>query len=199
MRYDPRIHRWYPWTISELDHALADYRGWWWLSGGLAIEHHLGRTIRPHNDLDISVLSDGLRPLLNTLNDNAFQVWEAADGHLKQLDVHDWPKSRNIWLSVDAGARFVLQINIEDGDEHHWIYPRFPLIHLAWRDAVTVVDGIPTGSVATQLLWKAREPRSIDDIDFETSWPSLTAKQRNWLRASIHRAHPHSPWIALVS
>jgi hypothetical protein len=195
MRYDPSIHRWNPWTLAELRRELAGRRGRWWLSGGMAIEHHLGRSIRAHGDLDISTCRNDLHPLLNALDDIDVQPWAAVDGHLRRFAVNSIePVPRNIWVGNETGTNFILQINIEDGDEHEWIYARFPQIRLAWSEAISVVDGIPTGAIVTQLLWKAYAPRTIDDIDLCASWPTLPAVQRYWLQSAIQLAHPHSPW-----
>jgi hypothetical protein len=195
MKYDPATHPWTPWTVAELREVMAGHSGLWWLSGGMAVEHRVGRVVRSHGDIDVSVLRDGLPPLLDALG-NRTEAWAAVDGHLARLAPGlDVTASRNVWLAAAGTTRFVLQVNVEDGDERAWTYARRPEIVLPWPDAVTEVDGVPTGSMATQLLWKSRDPRAVDDTDFDTGWPLLTGRDEDWLRGAVRWAHPDSPWI----
>ena len=195
MRYDPRVHVVNPWTVPELNEALASFTGKWWLAGGMAIEWRVGRVLRAHADLDISVLADGLAPSLHAL-DGKVDAWTADNGGLSRLPQDcDVAGLRYVWLSVPATTNFVLQINIESGDQNRWTYLPFPQIHLAWGEAITPVKGVPTGSMAAQLLWKARNPRPADDIDFQAGFPTLTSTQSSWLRTAIRLAHPDSPWV----
>jgi hypothetical protein len=195
MRYDPRIHIVNSWTVPELSEALAGFEGKWWLSGGMAIEWRVGRVLRTHADLDISVLADGLRPLLGALAGKG-DAWTAEDGELDRLPQDcDLSGLRNVWISAPGSTTFVLHINIESGDRRRWIYMRCPQVHLEWAEAITTVKGVPTGSMAAQLVAKAHEPRPIDQVDFQAGWPMLTDPQRSWLITAIQLAHPDSPWI----
>jgi hypothetical protein len=66
-------------------------------------------------------------------------------------------------------------------------------------EAVDLVDGIPTGSLVTQLLWKSVSPRPEDGIDLDAALTLMSTAQLDWLRESITRAHPYSPWIGLLN
>lgn len=119
----------------------------------------------------------------------------AMSGRLLPLMEHlDDPELHNIWLHDEDRDRFVLQINLEEGDESVWRYRRDPRIALPWSSAVANVRGVPTGTPATQLLWKARDPRPQDEHDLSVADGLLLPKQRRWLRMAIRIAHPHSPW-----
>src|SRR3954452_20338766 len=118
MRYDRRRHRWTPLTVAEVNALFADCGARWWLSGGCAIDHSIGTVSREHHDIDISTLRSGLAALIRRLP-VGMQLFAAADGQLLPLD--DQPDrvvdSHNIWVHNAELDRFVMQINLESGDE----------------------------------------------------------------------------------
>lgn len=191
VKYDPEQYRWTPMSVAELGHALAGRPARWWLSGGWAIDHWLGRTTREHGDLDVSTLRPDLPRLLAALP--RLEPLAAIAGHLHPLaDRADDPELRNIWLR-DAD-RWVLQVNLEPGDDRQWRYRRDPRLTLPWDRAVVAVQAIPTGSPVTQLLWKSRGPRARDEHDLDVIHDRLDPADRRWLRDAVRLAHPHSPW-----
>jgi hypothetical protein len=193
VRYDPRRHRWAAFTVAEVRALFPGRRGWW-LSGGWAIDHRLGATSRAHGDIDISTLRPALPALLAGLP-AGLRPFAARNGHLLPLAEHlDDPELHNIWVHDRGRDRFVLQINLEDGDDTVWRYRRDPRITLPWSRAVDLVRTVPTGTPATQLLWKSPAPRPCDQHDLDFSRDLLRPGDRSWLCAAIRRAHPQSPW-----
>lgn len=149
-------------------------------------------------DLDISVLRENLNALLETLK--PAHAWAAINGHLKPLAAHlEDPRLHNIWLTETDGHAFVLQINIETGSSEGWTYRRCPSISLPWDRGIRRVHGLPTGTPATQLLWKAKDPRPRDTIDFAASLCLLNGEDRRWLARSVTTAHRESPWIRALT
>lgn len=163
----------------------------WWLSGGWAIDHWLGGVSRPHGDIDISTLRAALPALLGVMPVH-LRPFAAIGGHLFPLTDH--LETHNIWLYDQGRDRFVLQINVEDGDEAVWRYRRDPRITLPWGSAAALVRSVPTGSPATQLLWKSRDPRPQDEHDLSVAHGLLRPAERQWLRKAIACAHPRSSW-----
>lgn len=166
----------------------------WWLSGGWAIDHWLGGASRPHGDIDISTLRPALPALLGAMPVQ-LRPFAAMGGQLLPLADHlDDPEAHNIWVYDQGRDRFVLQINLEDGDEAVWRYRREPRITLPWDSAVALACSVPTGTPATQLLWKSRYPRPQDEHDLSVAHGILRPEERRWLRESVRSAHPQSPW-----
>ncbi|MEU1885057.1 hypothetical protein ABZ491_06170 [Micromonospora rifamycinica] len=194
MRYDPRRHLWAALSVAEVGASLAGCPARWWLSGGWAIAHWCGGPGRPHGDIDVSTLRPVLPTLLRALP-AGLRPFAARRGHLSPLaERPDDPEVHNIWVYDTGRDRFVLQINVEDGDGSGWRYRRDPRINLPWEAAVGWVDGVPTGTPVTQLLWKSRDPCPRDEHDLDVAHRLLGPAQRRWLRAAVRRAHPHSPW-----
>ncbi|MGK5742717.1 nucleotidyltransferase domain-containing protein [Micromonospora sp. URMC 103] len=195
MRYDPQRHIWSALSVGEVRSLFPGCPARWWLSGGWAIDHWLETTSRHHGDIDVSTLRPALPALLDSMSAR-LRPFAAMNGHLLSLAEHlDDPALHNIWLRDEKRDRWVLQINLEDGDEAVWRYRRDPRITLPWSRAVAPVRGVPTGTPATQLLWKSRDPRTRDEHDLRISQGILDAEERRWLREAIRTAHPQSPWV----
>lgn len=184
-----------PWellTPRAVADLLAPTTARWWLSGGVALDHWLGRTIRVRPNTDVSTTRDQLEPLLSALPPRyaawvgeEIAPWGAApeDADLQPVRLHD--TERDAW---------VLQINIEDGGERTWMYLRDPRLQLPWNRAVLDVDDVPTGAPEVQLVWKALRPRPEDDIDKDAVLPELSEEARAWWERAILTVHPHSTW-----
>ncbi len=191
MRYDPALHRWAPLSVGDVADALPGCAGRWWLSGGWALDHWLGRVTRHHGDIDVSTTPDDLLNVVHMFDGHAVP-YAAVAGQL--MPWHPGSSARNLWLRARATGWFMLQVNVEDGTRDFWRYRRKPSVSLAWRDAVIVVGGVPTGAPATQLLWKSSAPTAKDEADRREVLHLLRREERAWLRAAIAAAHPDSPW-----
>ncbi len=181
-------------TPKDVAELLAGTSARWWLSGGAALDHWLGRTIRERPHTDISTTPADLPELLGglpsrcsawaSLGDELVR-WDAApaDADLQPLRIHD-----------DATGEWMLQLNVEDGTDKAWLYRRDPRLQLPWDRAVLEVDGIPTGAPEVQLVWKALRPRPQDDVDKDAVLPALSPEARTWYERAILSIHPHSSW-----
>jgi hypothetical protein len=196
VKYDPERDVWAPMSITEVSALLGGCTGRWWLSGGWAIDCWLGTVTRTHGDIDISTIRDDLPEVIGALPDR-LAPFAAMDGHLFPLSARAAdPGLHNIWVQHVTSGRWALQINIEDGDATSWRYRRYPQISTTWDFAVRVLNGVPTGSPATQLLWKSQAPRPQDDADLASAIGKLPERERRWLAHAIRSAHPSSPWVA---
>jgi len=194
--YDPERHHWRPLTVGAVSELLAPCTGQWWLSGGCALDHWLGRTTRPHGDIDVSVLRRDWRDLICRLP-AGLEPFAAMSGRLLPLAQHaDNPELHNIWVRTTGTADWVLQVNIEVGDRDRWRYRRRPAISRPWAQAVADVHGVPTVNPAVQLLWKSMRPEATDDADLAVTAPDLSEADRRWLDGAIRLAHPQSPWAS---
>lgn len=170
----------------------------WWLSGGVALEHWLGRTIRERENIDVSTVATDLRALLASLPAGLSAWADLGDGlvawgevpvdaDVHHVDVHD----------DERGVRLV-RVHAEDGAPTAWLYRRDPRLHLAWDKAVLDVDGVPTGAPVVQLVWKALRPRPVDEVDKDAVLPALSEEDRAWWERAMLSIHPHSTWAIHV-
>jgi phosphatidylserine/phosphatidylglycerophosphate/cardiolipin synthase-like enzyme len=169
----------------------------WWISGGHALELHVGRTWRHHEDTDVGIVRDEAPRLREVLA--GWEVWVAAAGELRAWDgavpVAEHHEN-NLWCRRRPGAPWALDVTIGDGDATHWTYRRDPRLRVPWAQAVRrTATGVPYLAPDLQLLFKAMGRRPKDTVDADIVIPALGAEERARLRQWLPTDHP---WIGLV-
>ena len=196
---DDDLGVWEPFRVTDVQELMAGADILWWLSGGEALDVFLGRSSRPHADIDISLRRSDLRPFrehvfarldLKIAHDGRLRV--LSDGALDD-DVH------GLWARETEHGPWRLQINLEPVDGGEWVYRREPRIRLPIERVVRRRGSLPYVDPAVQLLWKAKDTRAKDEQDFTAVVPQLTAEQRRWLAGAIALSHPASPWAARLT
>ncbi|TQM09084.1 nucleotidyltransferase domain-containing protein [Pseudonocardia kunmingensis] len=191
---------WEPATVREVATYFARFPGPWWIAGGFAIELATGRTIRPHDDIDVGLLrSDHLGA------HGALPGWElwAADppGQLRPwrqgeplpAHVHD------VWCRPGAASPWRVQLMIDESDGPDWVSRRDPRLRRPVRELVRrSADGIPFLAPEVQLHHKARACRPKDVVDLHAALPVLGPAERAWLREAIAGTTPDHPWLVLL-
>jgi hypothetical protein len=169
----------------------------WWIAGGWAIDLHLGRQTRHHEDLDVLVLRDDQLALQQVLSGwdlhaadppGSLRPWRA--GEVLPPEVHD------VWCRRDPRSPWSLQVMIDDASDGIWQYRRDARI----RRPVSQLDGHPEDhprvlAPEIQLLQKSKSPRPKDEADFLAVRHSLTRDQREWLGTALSLASPTHPWL----
>ncbi len=171
----------------------------WWIAGGHAIDHAVGRALRPHDDIDVLVLRRDQRAVQAFLE--GWDLW-ATDppGSLRPWRRGEVLPSHvtGVWCRRPADDRWQLELLLDDGDDQRWRSRRCaavtrPLVQLGSRDGA----GIPFLATEIQLFYKAKSPRPKDETDFSGVLPHLEASRRQWLREAIVTAYgADHPWLA---
>ena len=169
----------------------------WWIAGGLALELHLGRSWRAHDDTDVGIRRTDAPAVHRWLE--AWDLHVAAAGELHRW--HGQPLDagageNNVWMRGEAGASWVLDLTVGDGDEDSWIYRRDPAVRRPWGEVVrTTAGGIPYLVPEVQLLFKSCTLRPKDDLDARLVVPVLDHGARAFLGAALPAGHP---WRSLL-
>ena len=191
---------WQPLGLEEAVLLFAVFPGRWWITGGHALELHLGRSWRAHADTDVSVLRQDSAALRAALAD--WDIHVASAGTLSP-----WSGSmslaaanrNNLWCRRSAGQPWCLDVTIGDGNEDVWIYRRDPAVRVRWDDAVLRSEGgIPYLAPELQLLFKSKNVRPKDDRDAHEVIPELSATRRLHLRRLLPGDHPWQVLCAAV-
>ena len=114
-----------PWNALELGDLIQVFERWtarWWISGGVALDLHLGRSWRAHDDSDISILRDDARALPLVLS--GWDIWVAAAGTLSRWDgsaLSALANQNNVWCRKAPDQAWCLDVTISEGDHECWI------------------------------------------------------------------------------
>lgn len=186
---------WVPLPARAAADLLGRSSARWWLSGGAALDHWLGRSIRERPNTDVSTTPAHLGALIEALP-SGFSAWAPAgeDAVVAWADADLETDLQPIRIRDDEAGAWVLQLNVEDGTDAAWMYRRDPRLQLPWDRAVLAIDGIPTGAPEVQLTWKALRPRPQDDVDKDAVLPGLSDDAQAWFERAILTVHPHSTW-----
>lgn len=189
---------WEPLTPLGVAELLGGTPARWWLSGGAALDHWLGRSIRSRPNVDVSVLRSGLAPLIGSLPGGT-SAWTSTDlGMVRLGEIPQDAEIHPVYVRDDVREAWMVQLNVEDGTDSAWVYKRDPRLQVPWARAVHAIDGVPTGAPEIQLVWKALRPRPEDDVDKDAVLPHLSSEAREWWERSILSIHPHSSWSIQV-
>lgn len=188
----PELGPWSPLAVGSVVEAFAGASFRWWVSGGHALDLHLQRSWRAHEDTDLGVVRRELADVYDFLSD--WDVHIAAAGRLTPWRGEALAPDRhqnNLWCRVTATAPWALDVTIGDGTDEDWVYRRDPSVHAPWDVAVLrTADGIPYLAPELQLLYKSRGARAKDDVDAAEVIPCLDAARRTYLAGVLAPGHP---------
>ncbi len=202
-------------ALLEVAAAFARVDAPWYVSGGWAIDLHLGRVTRKHHDVDVLVLrrdqarvhealstSWTLRKIVPhpevELNRGAplpgtLQEWPA--GERLELPVHQVNAYRSA-ADVLPDAFPYFQVMLAESSNGEWLYRRNravrrPLRALGYRSFLN----LPYFAPELVLLFKSKHMRPYDREDFDRVLPMLTPDARRFLRDALALCIPGHEWI----
>jgi hypothetical protein len=182
---------WKPLSPAEVATVFHEATFPWWIAGGYAIEHFVGRQFRTHADIDILAFrkdSSALRRYLSSWDcwvaDPPGQLRFWCVGEALGNDVQD------IWCRRNRNSAWAFQIMLDESEGLEWQSRRCPQVRKPLQKlGVSDDQGTPFLAPEIQLFSKAKSPRTKDNLDFEASLPLLTSEQRAWLTQAIERAY----------
>jgi hypothetical protein len=188
----PEFGSWTPLSVESVIETFAPAPFRWWISGGHALELHLQRSWRSHDDTDVGVVRSDLSDVYELVSQ--WSVHVAAAGALSPwrgepltLDRHQ----NNLWCRRTAEGPWVLDITIGEGSDENWIYRRDRSVQVPWDVAVLrTADGIPYLAPELQLLYKSKGLRQKDDVDAAEVIPTLDARRRGFVARVLEPGHP---------
>jgi Aminoglycoside-2''-adenylyltransferase len=195
MEMDESYGRWDALLLDIAAQLFADAPFRWWVSGGHALELHLGRSWREHDDMDVSFCRRDASVLRDYLRGWHIEVAAAGvltpwDGGPLAVESHQ----NNLWCRQTADGPWLLDITVSDGDDEHWIYRRDPSLKILWADAVLRSrSNVPYLAPELQLLFKATHRRPKDDVDAAVVIPEVDHRRLVFLRSTLGADHP---WFA---
>jgi hypothetical protein len=178
---------WQPMSVDEAARILRGAPFRWWIAGGHAIDHALGRPLR--NDTELNVL------ILRRDQMEARDFLGAWDCHIADPPgtLRGWPPGESLRHGVfdvrvrrDPEDKWRLRLKLDPSEGERWRSRRDaritrPVTELGGPDATGTAFLAPE----VLLYYRAARPKSWDQQDFEAVLPALTGNQRAWLSHAI--------------
>lgn len=187
--------------IAQVAAVMAGYGRPWFVSGGWAIDLHLQRSTRAHEDLEIGVLradQEAVREHLagwqldkavQTPEGGAWQQW--LSGERMELPLFQVRARRS------SGPLREFELFLNEAQGPLWCFRRDTSLTRPLEEVVfRTPDGVPYLAPEVQLLYKAKHHRAKDEQDFSAAVGMISRDRRVWLRDALARFHPVDPWIA---
>jgi hypothetical protein len=188
----PDRQPWAPLTRDETARLLGPTGVRWWFTGGHALELHLGRSWRAHDDVDVGILRSDVAAFSQALADHDVRL--AAAGRLRALPARPLRTAlheNNLWVRARGSGPWCLDVTISEGDDEAWAYRRQPSRRVPWPDAVLVdPEGLPYLAPELQLLHKSVSVRAKDGVDAAVVIPALKPHRRDRLATWLDPDHP---------
>jgi len=197
---EDEFQRWYGgWAPLDPTSIAAFMDGFdrpWWVIGGWSIEAFTGVS-RPHEDMDISILSGDAEAFRLFLGER-WTPWNVDESWFRPFDArfNEIRPDSQIWVRRDAQSPWVLDVPITPDTDGRWTNKRYRP-HTEELDDVTWVapDGLRYARPEVSLMFKAAQVREKDRRDAETTLPLLDARARRWLRDTVAQFSPDHPWV----
>ncbi|MBK3493629.1 hypothetical protein JFL43_01855 [Viridibacillus sp. YIM B01967] len=200
MRTD--LDNWESINVTEIYKLFSTIPINWGIAGGWALDLHLGKQSRVHDDIDVIILREEQLTTYNHLSDD-WMLYKAENGKLVLWQEGEFLKTTNdIWVSKSSSSPWVFQIMLVETEQQSWIYSREKSIRRRLEDIFLRTDEeIPYLRPEIQLLYKggSSNVREKDFKDLQIMLPYLLPEQRDWLKMNLKRQFPtgHS-WLDYI-
>ncbi|TQR27888.1 hypothetical protein C7Y47_22705 [Lysinibacillus sphaericus] len=197
MRTD--IDNWESITVAEIYKLFSTIPINWGIAGGWALDLHLGKQSRVHDDIDVIILREEQLTAYNHLSGD-WMLYKAENGKLVPWQEGEFLKTTNdIWATKSSSSPWAFQIMLVETEQQSWIYRREKSIRRRLEEIfLRTDDEIPYLRPEIQLLYKggSSKVREKDFKDLQIMLPCLLPKQRDWLKMALKRQFPtgHS-WL----
>ena len=169
----------------------------WCIAGGWALDLFLGRETRPHADVDVALFR-GDQLLLR----HHFVGWtfeKVLGGVLERWEKGEWlhPPIHEVHARSGDQPSVNLEFLLNERTADRWVFRRNPEVSCP-LDRVILQSGagLPVLCPAVVLLYKAKAPRTVDELDFTVVRGNLDAEQLTWLESALRTCHPGHRWLA---
>ena len=194
---ESNLGRWDPITPAGAADVLSGLQCPWWIAGGWAIDLHVGRQTRDHDDIDVLILREDQLALQRQL-----AGWDLQPPTLPASFGRGARGRCCRQLCVTSGVRrtptsmWCLQLMIDDAKAGVWTYRRDARVRRPVAENCTGAPQMPHQRVLApevQLLHKSRRPRPKDEADLLAVRPHLDLGQKRWLEAALSLVSAWTP------
>ncbi len=185
---------WEPWTPEDVASHLSGTRARWYVVAGWALDLFMGRQSRPHDDIEIGVPAGDFPEIRKALAEYDFDVVDS--GRRWPLLSDAFASTFQTWLRDTRSGVYHLDVFRDPHSGSEWICRRDERIRMQYAQLICYSgSGIPYMSPEVALLFKAKNLREKDQVDFDAVLPLLSPHQIAWLRVNLELVHPGHIWV----
>jgi hypothetical protein len=177
--------------------TMKDFDRPWAIAGGWSTDLFLDKVTREHVDIEIIVFRNDQIAVKQYLIGWIFMKME--NGLVTPIEHEEFllPPVHETYAER-GNEKIEILLNETDGD--NWIYRRDSRIKRKLHNAfLTTNNGIPILCPEITLLYKSKNPRPKDMMDFANIYKHLDLEQKQWLQESLKLIYIEHPWIALLN
>ena len=170
----------------------------WFIGGGWAIDLFIGKQTREHHDIEICIgrkdqiyLKEYMRDWeFNKVTEGVLTTWQ---NDYLQLPIHEIHGKNN---RTNMG----LEILLNEIENDLWKFRRDEAITCSLNSLYSISNqGIPYLNPEIVLLYKIKNSRDKDHLDFYTVKDYLESSKKDWLKEAILRHDPNHKWLQELS
>ena len=178
---------------------MREFKPHWFIAGGWAIDLFLGKQTREHVDIEIAIFRRDQIALQNFLRD--WNLQKAENGALA-----DWKQDEYLKLPVHAIHCFndkaepsFLEVLLNEKENGVWQYRRNRQITKPLSELyLTTESGIRFLRPEIVLLYKSKNVRAKDELDFQAAAKHLETEARRWLRNALSVCYSEHNWLEIL-
>ena len=185
-----------PRDLTAVATLMRDFPAPWCIAGGWALDLFLGQLTRAHADTDLALFREDQVHLHPHLHGWTFR--KVVSGVVMEWHAGEWLSSpvHEIHARSPEDPNVTLEFLLNDRVGEQWVFRRDPAIQCPARQVIIgSAAGLPVLCPAVVLLYKAKQPRAVDELDFRAARDHLGSERREWLRAALEHMHPDHPWL----
>lgn len=186
-----------PRDVTTAAALMRDFPAPWCVAGGWALDLFLGQLTRTHADTDLALFRKDQVHLRQHLAGWTFR--KVVGGVLTEWHAGEWLSApvHEIHVRSPDDPALTLEFLLNERVAEQWVFRRDPAVRCPARHVIMdSAAGLPVLCPAVVLLYKAKQPRTADELDFHAVRNHLGSERREWLRAALEQAHPGHRWLA---
>ncbi len=188
--------------LSKVAELLASFDKPWFVAGGWAVDLFLGCVTRDHKDTEIAILRRDQLTLQSYLKGWEFnKVIPATNVGIEPWDRGEWLELpvHEIHAQRADSDLSELEILLNESSGEKWRFRRnLEIVRPLALFGLHSKMGIPFLGPEIVLLFKAKNPTTDDEADFNNLRHVLDRERQGWLRQAIEACYPGHAWLAYL-
>jgi hypothetical protein len=182
--------------LQDVQKLMADTPFNWYVAGGWAIDSYLGKVTRSHADVDIAVMRQDKSAIFDYLEKFDLQIVVGSEELLSESSAAQLTSARHaVWVKERETGNYLFELLFNESKNNEWIYRRNNLVSLPLDMLGILKEDLAILAPEIVLLYKSKNPREVDEVDFKLTLPRLSDSSRLWLKRSLQVTNPKHKWL----